>query len=454
MLKSIGDRASVTAHLSAVVESAIPVGGMQDRQETSGHESLLTTGGDRCAGGTHNAVSNSHRPNRKQRLMARPERQGRCKPPNKSHSSDNKFSRLIDNLSEFLAARHSDNRYDCYSKFCNAAEAATLNQLPEQVVDNSEVSSSNYWQPLQIVSNNSVNSLSCNNCCSNANNNLFRPYSMATYATDGNHLLPAPAGYHFKTKQISKSASIRTYHRRPTRTKRRRVSSLLAALFDPRKQLRESRASLLISLLRAPIVLAALFSLALCISLIILYGLTYLQQHNALHSFHRFYHISSHCGTQETTSDHLQRHVDELFAGSNATTWTKRQVPAPVVASDSIRVPTECGSFEGRRVTIGKGSGRGEGETQPQVAVFKGIPYASPPVGARRWTRPRPVWLDKEHLCKDRNVSWRALEERSHCSQLSPFLRRYTGSEDCLYLDIYAPITGRAEVSIARESSH
>ncbi|WP_308240281.1 carboxylesterase family protein [Mesorhizobium sp. J428] len=77
------------------------------------------------------------------------------------------------------------------------------------------------------------------------------------------------------------------------------------------------------------------------------------------------------------------------------------------------------------------------GVTADGVRVFKGIPYALPPVGQRRWRRPEPVvpW----HGVRD------AIDSGPACVQPS---RRFGSiydrplaatSEDCLYLDIWAP---------------
>lgn len=59
------------------------------------------------------------------------------------------------------------------------------------------------------------------------------------------------------------------------------------------------------------------------------------------------------------------------------------------------------------------------------VQSFKGIPYAAPPVGALRWQPPQPAggW----HGVRDANSFG------SQCAQASG------GSEDCLYLNVYAP---------------
>jgi para-nitrobenzyl esterase len=70
--------------------------------------------------------------------------------------------------------------------------------------------------------------------------------------------------------------------------------------------------------------------------------------------------------------------------------------------------------------------------------VWAGLPYAAPPVGDRRWRPavPAPRW----------SAAREALAFGSHCVQLpSPFggvdgdPQRPSGSEDCLFLNVYAP---------------
>ncbi|MBB6522108.1 carboxylesterase/lipase family protein [Pseudoteredinibacter isoporae] len=69
---------------------------------------------------------------------------------------------------------------------------------------------------------------------------------------------------------------------------------------------------------------------------------------------------------------------------------------------------------------------------------WRGIPYAKPPIGDLRWRAPQPVepW-DKALLTQ---------EHSSACSQMSggtgdtvPAINGIGGSEDCLYLNVYAP---------------
>ena len=80
-------------------------------------------------------------------------------------------------------------------------------------------------------------------------------------------------------------------------------------------------------------------------------------------------------------------------------------------------------------------SGRVRGVISGDVGIFKGIPYAEPPVGNLRWRPPQPV------------QPWngiRAAEQFGHdCMQL-PFPNdaaplRTQPSEDCLYINVWAP---------------
>ena len=92
-----------------------------------------------------------------------------------------------------------------------------------------------------------------------------------------------------------------------------------------------------------------------------------------------------------------------------------------VVAAGQVR--TDAGSVEGSTSMDGK------------VQIFKGVPYAAPPVGALRWKEPQPV------------PSWqgvrKATEFGARCMQGNVFgdmvFRDAAPSEDCLYLNVWAP---------------
>jgi para-nitrobenzyl esterase len=69
------------------------------------------------------------------------------------------------------------------------------------------------------------------------------------------------------------------------------------------------------------------------------------------------------------------------------------------------------------------------GETEKGIAVFKGIPYAQPPVGSLRYTAPAALnpWSD--------TLSATAFGS----SSAQPAGSGISGTENCLYLNVYTP---------------
>ncbi|XP_074596501.1 uncharacterized protein LOC141851648 [Brevipalpus obovatus] len=94
-------------------------------------------------------------------------------------------------------------------------------------------------------------------------------------------------------------------------------------------------------------------------------------------------------------------------------------------SGDLIQASTKCGQFFGRRESNGY--------------VFKGIPFALPPIGSLRWRMPIPVWNESK-LC-DEKKQFKALEFGGPCFQLNPMSKKFQGTEDCLYLNVWTPQT-------------
>lgn len=75
------------------------------------------------------------------------------------------------------------------------------------------------------------------------------------------------------------------------------------------------------------------------------------------------------------------------------------------------------------------------------VQVYKGIPFAAPPVGARRWRPPQPAPPWKRVLVADHFGP--PCMQAKPAGRIGPWTREYLiqgqPSEDCLYLNIWAP---------------
>jgi len=92
-------------------------------------------------------------------------------------------------------------------------------------------------------------------------------------------------------------------------------------------------------------------------------------------------------------------------------------VPARAAAWDSLTVQTTAGAVRG----INDGT----------VNEWLGVPYAAPPVGANRWRAPQPV------------IPWPGIRPADRfapdCIQLGLTTTTTEGSENCLYLNVFAP---------------
>ena len=115
-----------------------------------------------------------------------------------------------------------------------------------------------------------------------------------------------------------------------------------------------------------------------------------------------------------------------LYFSSLSEPPTSEPQPAAIVADDVTQRSTSHGAVVG---FIGKGGSR----------TWLGIPFAKPPTGNLRWRPPLPP------------EPWRGVRETIAHSNICPQFSNATtpgqegviGSEDCLYLNIYAPANAR-----------
>ncbi|HWE75093.1 MAG TPA: carboxylesterase family protein [Stellaceae bacterium] len=78
------------------------------------------------------------------------------------------------------------------------------------------------------------------------------------------------------------------------------------------------------------------------------------------------------------------------------------------------------------------GGGRVHGIVKGPVVAFLGIPYAAPPIGALRWQPPREA------------QPWPQTLQATHYANYCPQANRGifaapSNTEDCLYLNVFAP---------------
>ena len=76
------------------------------------------------------------------------------------------------------------------------------------------------------------------------------------------------------------------------------------------------------------------------------------------------------------------------------------------------------------------------GEPGKEVRIYRGVPYAAPPVGELRWKPPQPVnpWSETLQCTEFKPVAPQAM-----LGDLPPFPEILPSSEDCLYLNILTP---------------
>jgi para-nitrobenzyl esterase len=96
---------------------------------------------------------------------------------------------------------------------------------------------------------------------------------------------------------------------------------------------------------------------------------------------------------------------------------------------------------------VGTDAGKVSGVTDAQgVTSYKGIPFATPPVGKLRWQPPQPVehWAGVRKADRFGNACFQN-EAHSRLPWTEPFMEQGPVSEDCLYLNVWTAAKSAGE---------
>ena len=75
---------------------------------------------------------------------------------------------------------------------------------------------------------------------------------------------------------------------------------------------------------------------------------------------------------------------------------------------------------------------------ESDIAVFKGIPFAAPPVGENRWKAPQPVdpWEGVRKAEAFMPAAWQSMHQKGSFYDREWENPPFECSEDCLYLNV------------------
>ncbi|KAL9965728.1 hypothetical protein ACROYT_G029570 [Oculina patagonica] len=108
--------------------------------------------------------------------------------------------------------------------------------------------------------------------------------------------------------------------------------------------------------------------------------------------------------------------------------------------SRKVKEYEEIVSDESQQIEVKIHAGVVHGNLEGNAIVFKGIPYAKPPIGNQRWKAPVPC---DEHMNKCWNGTLNASEFGSMCAQPDVLHTKdpskVIGSEDCLFINVWTP---------------
>ena len=98
-----------------------------------------------------------------------------------------------------------------------------------------------------------------------------------------------------------------------------------------------------------------------------------------------------------------------------------------------------------RKVKVKNGLLQGMTGKDPRITIFRGVPYAKPPVGELRWKAPQPAedWEGVRKCYEYADMAMMrvhpGMDDDFYTKELHPVAAEYKMSEDCLYLNIFTP---------------
>jgi para-nitrobenzyl esterase len=120
--------------------------------------------------------------------------------------------------------------------------------------------------------------------------------------------------------------------------------------------------------------------------------------------------------------------------------------PAHFLAAVSLSLSLTATALHADPLKVKTAQGKVEGTMSPdaKIRVFKGIPYAAPPMGNLRWQAPQPP----AHF----EGTFAAKDYGHHCVQTNPFpdmsFQDAGQSEDCLTLNIWTPADAKPDTKL------
>jgi para-nitrobenzyl esterase len=105
----------------------------------------------------------------------------------------------------------------------------------------------------------------------------------------------------------------------------------------------------------------------------------------------------------------------------------------PLIATAGLAVFLGAARIIPPRVTVDTGTLEGISDSSTGVMVFRGIPYAAPPVGDLRWRPPQPA--KKWNGIRDASKLGHNCVQHRPYNDIDPFAAGV--SEDCLFLNVY-----------------